>query len=126
MFLEATVDAHSDFDLVLVVSHVALKRVCGDKSLHNQKHAFFFDKLAINIGVSPSIKVFPISNAKVPILNIEFKQKLWIDLAICVVQEIEANPFNLNPFDEQSEQSLRSVLVSIKIKEYVKQINQTE
>jgi len=55
----------------------------------------------------------------VPLLNVWFKQKLWIDIALAVVKSIDINPRNLVPVDETSELSLRSVLVSMSLLEQV-------
>lgn len=119
--MKAEVDLeHSDFDLVLVVEAGALKELLGSQPLHQLKQIFLF-QLLIEALRDAGVLVFEISKARVPLLSICFKQKLWIDLSLAVVQDIDSNPRNLLPEDEGSEVSLRSVNVSMTLFDSVNQ-----
>lgn len=83
------------------------------------KQSFFFELLSDQLK-SQDVMVFQIVQARVPLLNICFKGKLWIDIALAVVHEIDNHVVNMVCEDESSEICLRSVKTSIYIHDYVK------
>jgi hypothetical protein len=67
--------------------------------------------------------VFMIDQAKVPLLNLYYKDSLWVDLSFSIVSQInyDEDPMtfveSLVPVDQNSLTSLTSVKTSIIIKE---------
>ena len=67
--------------------------------------------------------VFMIDQAKVPLLNLYYKNSLWVDLSFSIVSQInyDEDPMtfveSLVPVDQNSLTSLTSVKTSIIIKE---------
>jgi hypothetical protein len=79
---------------------------------------FMFDML-VNTLRKKCLHVLEISKARVPLLNVWYKQTLWVDVSLTVVLATDISPRNLLPVDEASGLSLRSVLVSMSLYERV-------
>ena len=77
-----------------------------------------FDML-VNKLRQKGLQVLEISKARVPLLNVWYKQMLWVDVSLTVVLATDISPRNLLPVDEASGLSLRSVLVSMSLYERV-------
>jgi hypothetical protein len=94
------------------------------------RYLFFFEVFSKQLKQKYSMQemmIFEIDQAKVPLLNIFYKQRLWVDISFAVVVELPQSIEDINdvvPIDTNSGTCIHSIASSFFIKDFAKGHNQ--